>query len=142
MSRLPADTGPHRAVAFDLAPDRAGQARRILAAHLRYWRLPQLADRAGEALALLLADIRRPAGPGARCRVQVLLLRDRLALVVCDHTPGVCGAAAPIAAARDSGGVRAHEDAAGRTLWLTLPLPGMPDQPGERARRLPWSAHA
>ncbi|WP_052850872.1 hypothetical protein [Streptomyces avicenniae] len=148
MSRQPAESDHHRAVAFHVPPDREERARRIVSAQLRYWHLPEVVDPAADGVALLLADMRR-TGRAYRCRVQLVLLWDRLALSVCDHAPDVCGTAgtgpagvAGVAWVRDSGGVRAHQDESGRTLWLTVPVP-VPDGPPEaRTLGLPWSAHA
>ncbi|MFR9726403.1 hypothetical protein ACL02R_24040 [Streptomyces sp. MS19] len=149
MTRPPAEPGHHRAVAFHVPPDREERARRIVSAQLRYWRVPEVVEAAEEGMGLLLAAMRRHADAAPRCRVQLVLLWDRLALSVCDHPPDVCGRTGGgpagqdgVAGVRDSGGVRTFQDESGRTLWLTVPVP-VPEGPAEaRGLRLPWSAHA
>ncbi|MDT0309417.1 ATP-binding protein [Streptomyces sp. DSM 44917] len=128
-------------VEFRAVPARAGQVCRIVTAQLRYWRLPQLVDSAGAGVGRLLADVRRHGGSERSCTVEVRLLWDRVAVAVRDHRRG--GHPVPaVAAVRDSGGVRAHQDERGRTVWFTLPVPFPPTPPEARALPQPWATHA
>ncbi|MGK5533358.1 hypothetical protein [Streptomyces sp. URMC 129] len=132
---------PHRTVEFPASPAASTEACRAASAHLRAWRLPQLADAVADRVGGLLADVRRDTGPEQPCTVEVTLLWDRLAVSVravglpAHHVPAV-------AAVRDSGGARAHQDEHGRTVWFTLPVPYPPTPPEAHAVRLPWAAHA
>ncbi|ONK15785.1 hypothetical protein [Streptomyces sp. MP131-18] len=145
MTRLSAapSPAPTRAVEFAALPSRADQACRTVAAQLHEWRLPQLGDGAAAGVVRLLADARRHAGAGAEppCTVELRLLWDRVAVSVRDHGPRAHHAPS-VAAVPDSGGLRAHQDERGRTVWFTLPVPHPPTPPEAHAVRHPWAAHA
>ncbi|MFR9757166.1 ATP-binding protein [Streptomyces sp. TR06-5] len=127
--------GRHCAVEFQALPSRIGQVRRIASAQLRYWHLDPLIDRVALGLSELLANVHQHAGPDKHCTVEMVFLRDRLTVSVCDHDPHLpdlrCQDAlathgrglALVAALSDSWGIREQTDGSGKIVWFTLPAP-------------------
>ncbi|KOX19531.1 hypothetical protein ADL06_29205 [Streptomyces sp. NRRL F-6491] len=68
-------------------PQRIGQIRRIVSAHLRHWHLDALVDHALLGVTELLTNVHRHARPDKRCTVEIELLLDRLTVSVRDHDP-------------------------------------------------------
>ncbi|MCP3818675.1 ATP-binding protein [Streptomyces sp. A3M-1-3] len=124
----------HCTVELQALPSRIGQVRRIVCAHLRYWHLDALIDRAALGVTELLTNVHRHAQPDKTCTVEIELLLDRLTVSVRDHDPRLptVGQAdalstggrglALIAAVSESWGVR-PESSGGKVVWFTLPAP-------------------
>ena len=121
-------------VELQALPSRIGQVRRIVSAHLRYWHLDPLIDRAALGVTELLTNVHLHARPDKTCTVEMELLLDRLTVSVHDHDPrlpelreadtfatGGRGLAM-VAAVADSWGVRPEGDS-GKVVWFTLPAP-------------------
>ncbi|MFE5515219.1 ATP-binding protein [Streptomyces sp. NPDC056529] len=75
------------AVELQALPQRIGQVRRIVSAHLRHWHLDALVDHALLGVTELLTNVHRHARPDKRCTVEIELLLDRLTVSVRDHDP-------------------------------------------------------
>ncbi|GHH09385.1 ATPase [Streptomyces lanatus] len=118
-------------------PSRIGQVRRIVSAHLRYWHLDPLIDRAALGVTELLTNVHQHAQPDKTCTVEIELLLDRLMVSVRDHDPrlpvmadvaeadtlATCGRGlAMVAAVSESWGVRPDGES-GKVVWFTLPTP-------------------
>ncbi|GAA0909190.1 ATP-binding protein [Streptomyces thermoalcalitolerans] len=116
-------------------PSRIGQVRRIVSAHLRYWHLDSLIDRAALGVTELLTNVHLHAQPDKSCTVELELLLDRLTVSVRDHDPRLpvvedIGKIAPlategrglamVAAMSESWGARPDGDR-GKVVWFTLP---------------------
>lgn len=139
----------HCAVEFQALPSRIGQVRRIVAAQLRYWRLPQLVDPATLGVSELLANIHRHGSADKHCTVRLALLRGRLTVSVLDQDPrlpevrsaartATSGRGLALVASVSTGwGMRTRRDGGGKIVWFTLPaLPG-PDAPRAAASPAP-----
>ncbi|MFJ4923235.1 ATP-binding protein [Streptomyces sp. NPDC088725] len=125
----------HCTVELHALPSRIGQVRRIISAQLRYWHLDPLIDQAALGVTELLTNVHQHAQPDKRCTVDIELLLDRLTVSVSDHDPRIptVTQAGPldtggrglalIAAVSESWGVRPRYDAAGKSIWFTLPAP-------------------
>ncbi|MEU4269204.1 ATP-binding protein [Streptomyces sp. NPDC026092] len=132
----------HCTVELQALPSRIGQVRRIVSAHLRYWRLDALIDHAALGVTELLTNVHRHAQPDKMCTVEIELLLDRLTVSVHDHDPripdveGRTGFVHPhdadewatsgrglaiIEAVSESWGIRPHD--AGKAIWFTLSAP-------------------
>lgn len=116
-------------------PSRIGQVRRIVSAHLRYWHLDPLIDRAALGVTELLTNVHRHARPDKLCTVELELLLERLTVSVRDHDPRLpvvekMGDIAPlategrglamVAAMSESWGARPDGEQ-GKVVWFTLP---------------------
>ncbi|MFE5813899.1 ATP-binding protein [Streptomyces sp. NPDC056479] len=127
----------HCTVELQALPSRIGQVRRIVSAHLRYWHLDPLIDRAALGVTELLTNVHQHAQPDKMCTVELELLLDRLMVSVHDHDPrlpvvvdvghadslATCGRGlAMVAAVSESWGVRPDGES-GKVVWFTLPTP-------------------
>ncbi|MEX3104340.1 ATP-binding protein [Streptomyces sp. ST1015] len=131
----------HCTVELQALPARIGQVRRIVTAHLRYWQLDPLIDRAALGVTELLANVHRHARPDKTCVVEMELLLGQLTVSVRDHDPrlpvvaqpddlddidalATCGRGlAMVAAVSESWGARSEgED--GKVVWFTLSAAG------------------
>ncbi|MEW1901437.1 MULTISPECIES: ATP-binding protein [unclassified Streptomyces] len=131
------------AVELQALPQRIGQVRRIVSAHLRHWHLDALVDHALLGVTELLTNVHRHARPDKRCTVEIELLLDRLTVSVRDHDPrpprteGPFGDPADgspdglatsgrglvlVGAVSESWGVRPCGDD-GKVVWFTLAAP-------------------
>ncbi|MCF6524382.1 ATP-binding protein [Streptomyces sp. JJ36] len=133
---------------FQALPARVGQARRIVSAQLRYWRLDALTDRALLGLTELLTDVHLHGRSGRTCTVELGLTAERLTVSVREEgrpdgtrpprgRPSGAQAAggrgpALVAQLGESWGARERHDGTGRTVWFTLPLTGAPAASAER----------
>lgn len=70
----------------DVSPQRAGQVRRILAAHLRHWGLEELVEPVGEGAELLLNAIDRHA-VDKRAAIEMWWNGHHLITAVAEHDP-------------------------------------------------------
>ncbi|MFM9447970.1 ATP-binding protein [Streptomyces acidiscabies] len=124
----------HCTVELQALPSRIGQVRRIVAAHLRYWQLDPLMDRAALGVTELLANVHRHARPDNTCVVEMELLLGQLTVSVRDRDPrlpvvaamddidalATCGRGlAMVAAVSESWGARS-EGEEGKVVWFTL----------------------
>lgn len=131
-------------------PSRIGQVRRIVSAHLRYWHLDPLIDRAALGVTELLTNVHQHARPDKSCTVELELLLDRLTVSVRDHDPRLplaedMGAIAPlategrglamVAAMSESWGARPDGEQ-GKVVWFTLPTAAAPVTAPARVPRL------
>ncbi|MGP4004098.1 ATP-binding protein [Streptomyces sp. 8N706] len=124
----------HCTVELQALPSRIGQVRRIVSAQLRYWHLDPLIDAAALGVTELLTNVHRHAEPDKQCRIEIVLLLDRLTVSVRDNDPRVpslrgadlaatCGRGlALVASVSESWGVRPHDDG-GKVVWFSLPTP-------------------
>ncbi|WP_112467527.1 ATP-binding protein [Streptomyces triticisoli] len=125
----------HCTVELQALPSRIGQVRRIVSAHLRYWHLDPLIDRAALGVTELLTNVHQHAQPDKLCTVELELLLDRLTVSVRDHDPRLpvvedMGEIAPlatggrglamVAAVSESWGARPDGEQ-GKVVWFTLP---------------------
>ncbi|MES9808144.1 ATP-binding protein [Streptomyces cinereoruber] len=135
------------AVELQALPQRIGQIRRIVSAHLRHWHLDALVDHALLGVTELLTNVHRHARPDKRCTVEVELLLDRLTVSVRDHDPRLPRTGGPfgdpadgsvggpadglatsgrglalVGAVSESWGVRPCGDD-GKVVWFTLAAP-------------------
>ncbi|MCC5036850.1 ATP-binding protein [Streptomyces sp. WAC 00631] len=125
----------HCTVELQALPSRIGQVRRIVSAHLRYWRLDPLIDAAALGVTELLSNVHRHAQPDKNCTVEILLLPERLTVSVQDSDPRVprvhaAGASATygrglsmIASVSESWGVRERDGGRGKAVWFSLHAP-------------------
>jgi hypothetical protein len=141
-------------VELQALPSRIGQVRRIVSAHLRYWHLDPLIDRAALGVTELLTNVHRHARPDKLCTVEIELLLDRLTVSVRDHDPRIpvvedaetfatCGRGlAMVAAVSESWGVRPVGEE-GKVVWFTLPASSPVPDLAHVSRRTPVgkSAH-
>ncbi|MFJ3334491.1 ATP-binding protein [Streptomyces sp. NPDC086766] len=122
----------HCTVELQALPSRIGQVRRIVSAHLRYWQLNPLIDRAALGVTELLTNVHQHARPDKLCTVELEVLLDRLTVSVRDHDPrlpvvedveplatGGRGLAM-VAAMSESWGARPDGEH-GKVVWFTLP---------------------
>ncbi|WP_411077640.1 ATP-binding protein [Streptomyces sp. cmx-10-25] len=131
------------AVELQALPQRIGQVRRIVSAHLRHWHLDALVDHALLGVTELLTNVHRHARPDKRCTVEIELLLDRLTVSVRDHDPRLPRTGGPsgdpadtptdglatsgrglvlVGAVSESWGVRPCGDD-GKVVWFTLATP-------------------
>ncbi|MFH9979310.1 ATP-binding protein [Streptomyces sp. NPDC017179] len=125
----------HCTVELQALPSRIGQVRRIVSAHLRYWHLDALIDRAALGVTELLTNVHQHARPDKLCTVELELLLERLTVSVRDHDPRLpvveeMGDIAPlategrglamVAAMSESWGAR-PEGEQGKVVWFILP---------------------
>jgi anti-sigma regulatory factor (Ser/Thr protein kinase) len=137
-------------VELQALPSRIGQVRRIVSAHLRYWHLDPLIDRAALGVTELLTNVHLHAQPDKLCTVELELLLDRLTVSVRDHDPRLpvvedLGDVAPlategrglamVAAMSESWGARPDGEQ-GKVVWFTLPTSGTAVAAPARAPRL------
>ncbi|MGW4345963.1 ATP-binding protein [Streptomyces sp. NPDC004690] len=125
----------HCTVELQALPSRIGQVRRIVSAHLRYWHLDPLIDRAALGVTELLTNVHQHAQPDKLCTVELEFLLGRLTVSVRDHDPRLpvvedMGDIAPlategrglamVAAMSESWGARPDGEE-GKVVWFTLP---------------------
>ncbi|WP_411074178.1 ATP-binding protein [Streptomyces sp. cmx-4-7] len=131
------------AVELQALPQRIGQIRRIVSAHLRHWHLDALVDHALLGVTELLTNVHRHARPDKRCTVEIELLLDRLTVSVRDRDPRLPRTGGPsgdpadtptdglatsgrglvlVGAVSESWGVRPCGDD-GKVVWFTLATP-------------------
>ncbi|MFK4148713.1 ATP-binding protein [Streptomyces sp. NPDC004065] len=130
----------HCTVELQALPSRIGQVRRIVSAHLRYWQLDPLIDRAALGVTELLTNVHQHAEPDKLCTVELELLLDRLTVSVRDNDPRLpvmeeMGDIAPlategrglamVAAMSESWGAR-PDGGQGKVVWFTLPTSAGP----------------
>ncbi|MEU5090534.1 ATP-binding protein [Streptomyces sp. NPDC021356] len=140
----------HCTVELQALPSRIGQVRRIVSAHLRYWHLDPLIDRAALGVTELLTNVHQHARPDKLCTVEMELLLDRLTVSVRDHDPRLpvvedMGEIAPlategrglamVAAVSESWGARPDGEQ-GKVVWFTLPTAAGPVGVPARVPRL------
>ncbi|WP_374108991.1 ATP-binding protein [Streptomyces sp. CC228A] len=144
-------------VELQALPWRIRQVRRIVSAHLRYWNLDCLIDRAALGVTELLTNVHQHARPDKACTVEISFSLDRLTVSVHDHDPRLPvldrspEARDPLAtsgrglalieAVSESWGARPQGDS-GKVVWFTLPAPsGAPvDLPPVSGRAAPASS--
>ncbi|MEU6403415.1 ATP-binding protein [Streptomyces sp. NPDC046985] len=139
----------HCTVELQALPSRIGQVRRIVSAHLRYWHLDTLIDRASLGVTELLTNVHQHAQPDKSCTVELQLLLDRLTVSVHDRDPRLpvaedMVAIAPlategrglamVAAMSESWGARPDGEQ-GKVVWFTLPTANGPVTAPKRIRR-------
>ncbi|WP_147286134.1 ATP-binding protein [Streptomyces corynorhini] len=114
----------HYVVESPASPERVPRLRRIVVAHLRYWRLELEAVPVGAALGALLANVHRHVGEGTRCAVELRWTGRHLTVAVEDEGPRLPrllsaggGGLARVAALSDSWGTCATER--GKVVWFT-----------------------
>ncbi|MFB7635777.1 ATP-binding protein [Streptomyces sp. NPDC056149] len=119
-------TPPHRHYTVELpaSAERVPQIRRIVAAHLRHWRLELEIPPMCEGVAELLTNVHRHIGPDARCVLELRWSGSHLTASVADGGPrlprlegATGGGLARIAALSDSWGTCATPD--GKVIWFT-----------------------
>ncbi|QNP68448.1 pep a2 [Streptomyces roseirectus] len=107
----------------DISPERAGQVRRILAAHLRHWGLETLADPVGAGAELLLRAIDRHT-VDKRATVEMWWNGHHLITAVAEHDPDLRpdqdlrACLARLAATSDGWGCCATAQGA-KVIWFT-----------------------
>ncbi|MDF3299306.1 ATP-binding protein [Streptomyces tropicalis] len=137
----------HCTVELHALPSRIGQVRRIVSAHLRYWHLDLLIDRAALGVTELLTNVHQHAEPDKLCTVELELLLERLTVSVRDHDPrlpvvedvgplatGGRGLAM-VAAMSETWGARPDGER-GKVVWFTLPTVATAVAAPARAPRL------
>ncbi len=119
-------------VELQALPSRIGQVRRIVSAHLRYWHVDSLIDRAALGVTELLTNVHLHALRDKTCTVEMELLPDRLTVSVRDRDPrlpvvddagplATCGRGlAMVAALSESWGARPDGES-GKVVWFSLP---------------------
>ncbi|MFK0293825.1 ATP-binding protein [Streptomyces sp. NPDC090442] len=119
-------TPPHRHYTVELpaSAERVPQIRRIVAAHLRYWRLELEIAPVCEGVAELLTNVHRHIGPDARCVLELRWSGSHVTASVADEGPrlprlegAAGGGLARIAALSDSWGTCGTAD--GKVIWFT-----------------------
>lgn len=153
MTSHPSTSRRQRTVEFRALPSRTGQVRRIVSAHLRYWKLEALIDPAASGVTELLSCVHRQMGSDGSCTVEIALCRDGLTVSVRDHgrpvpsarpsgtLPATGHGPAPVAAAGGGRDVRAGHGGAGEPACFTLPLP-LPSPESPPRTRTPVRASA
>ncbi|WP_407549204.1 ATP-binding protein [Streptomyces sp. Pv4-95] len=137
-------------VELHASAERVPQIRRIVAAHLRYWRLDPHVPSVCRAVTELLTNVHRHLGPDARCVVEIRCSGRHLTAAVADEGPPLPrlesgGGLSTVAALSDSWGTCGTED--GKVVWFTqrvdravetplaapTPLRSVPDAKGQPA---------
>lgn len=125
-------TEVHREYVLDLnaTPDRVPQVRRIVAAHLRHWRLEELIQPVSLGVCELLTNVHLHAGADKRCTLElrwtgrnltaaVLDASSRLPRLRCASPLVTTGRGLPMVAnLSDSWGTHATAD--GKVVWFTI----------------------
>ncbi|MFH8568199.1 ATP-binding protein [Streptomyces sp. NPDC017993] len=125
-------------VGLHASAERVPQIRRIVAAHLRYWRLDLHIASVCLGVTELLTNVHRHLGPDARCVVEIRWSGRHLTASVADEGPplprleSAGGGLSAVAALSDSWGTCATAD--GKVVWFTRRV--------EAARETPLTAHA
>jgi anti-sigma regulatory factor (Ser/Thr protein kinase) len=117
--------GRHYVVELHASPDRVAQVRRIVAAHLRYWKLEAHVVPVCKGVVELLTNVHRHADDDNRCVVELRWSGRYLTASVEDSGPRLPrlmsadggGPLALVAALSDSWGTCAT--AAGKVIWFT-----------------------
>ncbi|QXE33360.1 ATP-binding protein [Streptomyces sp. GMY02] len=129
----------HYVVELHASPERVAQLRRIVAAHLRHWKLELHIDPVGRAVAELLTNVHRHAGDDNHCVIELRWTGRHLTVSVEDNGPRMPrlrtaggGGLARVAALSDSWGT--CPTAAGKVIWFTRSVRSPQDIPrGPRA---------
>ncbi|OAR27664.1 hypothetical protein A8W25_01155 [Streptomyces sp. ERV7] len=115
---------------LEAAPERVPQIRRIVAAHLRYWKLECLIQPVSLGVCELLTNVFRHTEGDKRCTLELRWTGRRLTAAVLDGDPRlpVLGGGEPlathgrglamVASLSDSWGT--HPTAGGKVVWFTL----------------------
>ncbi|WP_371650219.1 MULTISPECIES: ATP-binding protein [unclassified Streptomyces] len=115
---------------LEAAPERVPQIRRIVAAHLRYWKLECLIQPVSLGVCELLTNVFRHTEGDKRCTLELRWTGRRLTAAVLDRDPRlpVLGGGEPlesrgrglamVASLSDSWGT--HGTADGKVVWFTL----------------------
>ncbi|MFF1482703.1 ATP-binding protein [Streptomyces sp. NPDC058301] len=131
---------------LEAAPERVPQIRRIVAAHLRYWKLECLIQPVSLGVCELLTNVFRHAEGDKRCTLELRWTGRRLTAAVLDRDPRlpVLGGGEPleargrglamVASLSDSWGT--HPTADGKVVWFTVRAEA-PDAQGLVRRRPP-----
>ncbi|WP_411143899.1 ATP-binding protein [Streptomyces sp. x-80] len=142
-------------VELHASAERVPRIRRIVAAHLRHWRLERHIPPVCRGVVELLTNVHRHIGPDARCVVELRWTGRHLTASVADdgpRLPRLLGAAAGsgglsvVAALSDSWGTCGTAD--GKVIWFTrrvaaaggMPVvtrPPLRSVPGTEARPVP-----
>ncbi|MEV6124029.1 ATP-binding protein [Streptomyces sp. NPDC052077] len=121
----------HCAVELQALPSRIGQVRRIVSAHLRYWHMDTLIDRAVLGVTELLTNVHLHVRPDKSCTVELDLEPGRLTVSVRDRDPrlpvmddpgplATCGRGlAMVASVSESWGARPDGES-GKVVWFSL----------------------
>ena len=110
-------------VELHASAERVPQIRRIVAAHLRHWRLDPHVPSVCGGVTELLTNVHRHLGPDARCVVEIRCSGRHLTAAVADEGPplprleSAGGGLSAIAALSDSWGTCGTED--GKVVWFT-----------------------
>ncbi|GAA0585099.1 ATP-binding protein [Streptomyces crystallinus] len=115
---------------LEATPERVPQIRRIVAAHLRYWKLEGLIQPVSLGVCELLTNVFRHAEGDKHCTLELRWTGRRLTAAVLDRDPRlpVLGGGEPlathgrglalVASLSDSWGT--HPTAEGKVVWFTL----------------------
>ncbi|MGW2054147.1 ATP-binding protein [Streptomyces sp. NPDC001840] len=130
----------HYVVELHASPERVAQLRRIVAAHLRHWKLELHVDPVGRAVTELLTNVHRHAADDNHCVIELRWTGRHLTVSVEDngprmprlHTAGGGGGLARVAALSDSWGT--CPTAWGKVIWFTRSVRSPQDIP-----RGPWA---
>ncbi|MFD7336027.1 ATP-binding protein [Streptomyces violascens] len=134
-------------LSLDATPDRIPQVRRIVAAHLRHWRLENIIQPVSLGVCELLTNVHRHARGDHDCVLELRWARGRLTASVADTDPRLPRLRGPrpfaergrglalIAHLSDSWGT--HTTPGGKVVWFTLtaqpqalrPLCPLPPEP-------------
>ncbi|MEU1071249.1 MULTISPECIES: ATP-binding protein [unclassified Streptomyces] len=137
---------------LEAAPERVPQIRRIVAAHLRYWRLECLIQPVSLGVCELLTNVFRHAEGDKNCTLELRWTGRRLTAAVLDRDPRlpVLGGDEPLAARgrglamvaslSDSWGTHATDG--GKVVWFTLRAEAPDAQALVRTKPLPVLAAA
>ncbi|MFD9789937.1 ATP-binding protein [Streptomyces sp. NPDC059070] len=145
-----ADVNRQYTLDLEAAPERVPQIRRIVAAHLRHWRLEAMIQPVGLGVCELLANVCRHAEGDKRCTLELRWTGRRLTAAVRDRDPRlpVLGGDRPLASSgrgltmvasiSDTWGTHAVAD--GKVVWFTLRVEAPDPQALVRVR--PLRAHS
>ncbi|MFE4171717.1 ATP-binding protein [Streptomyces sp. NPDC056909] len=129
----------HYVVELHASPERVPQLRRIVAAHLRHWRLDLHVASVGKGVEELLTNVHRHVGDGNRCVLELRWTGRHLTASVEDNGPRMPrlltaggGGLARVAALSDSWGTCATAE--GKVIWFTRSVRSPQDVP-----RVPWT---
>ncbi len=126
-------------VELHASAERVPQIRRIVAAHLRHWRLDPHVPSVCRGVTELLTNVHRHLGPDARCVVEIRCSGRHLTAAVADEGPplprleSAGGGLSAIAALSDSWGTCGTED--GKVVWFTQRVDAARRDPGDSPPR-------
>ncbi|MFI5756255.1 ATP-binding protein [Streptomyces sp. NPDC051569] len=129
----------HYLVELHASPERVAQIRRIVAAHLRFWKLDPHVGPVCAGLDELLTNVLRHAGDDNRCVLELRWRGRHLTASVADNGPPMPrlvtaggGGLARVAALSDSWGTCATAD--GKVIWFTRSV-----RTPQNIPRVPWA---